>query len=424
MADTSTPGHAPPHSGWTDLGARARAELTQNILPFWSTVAVDEVRGGIHGRVSNDLQVDDSGERTAVLCARVLWAFSASARVLGDPGYLRFADDAHAYLMAHFVDPVHGGVFWSVDADGAVVDDRKQVYAQAFAVYALAEYARAGGGHAPLMAAEGLVGLVERHGADAEHGGYIEARARDWGPIEDMRLSARDLNAPKSMNTLLHVMEAYTTLLAVTDDDGVRSRLADLVATILDDVADLRIGTFRMFFDEEWRPLSDTVSFGHDIEGAWLLAAAARAVGDPSLIGRAERAAAVIADAVLRNGRDERGAVHYEYRPASGDVPSLLDRDSHWWTQAEGVVGFLDAYRITGEQRFLDAAGAGWEFISEFHVDRVDGDWFKVLDVARRPRSTTPKVGPWECPYHHVRACLEIITRCPVTPASKEGLAS
>jgi len=407
-----------------ELGDRARAELTQNILPFWSTVAVDEVRGGIHGRVGNDLQVDDSVERTAVICARVLWAFSAAAHVLDDPSYLRFADDAADYLMAHFVDPVHGGVFWSVDADGGVVDDRKQIYAQAFAVYALAEYARASGRRAPLLVAEELVGLIEGYGADAEHGGYIEARARDWGTIGDMRLSSRDLNAPKSMNTLLHVMEAYTTLLAVTDDDGARARLAALVTTILDKVADLGAGTFRMFFDEEWRPLSDTVSFGHDIEGAWLVVAAARAVGDPSLIGRAEHAAAVIADAVLRNGRDESGALLYEYRPASCDAPSSFDRDSHWWTQAEGIVGFLDAYRITGEQKFLDAAGACWDFAAEFHVDRVHGDWFKVLDADRRPRSTIPKVGPWECPYHHVRACLEIITRCPVTPASEEAPSS
>ncbi len=404
-----------------ELRHSAHEELTQNILPFWSTVAVDHVHGGVHGSVDNELRVDPTTPRSAVLCARVLWTFSASAHALTEPSHLPAADDAYAYLVAHFIDPVHGGVFWSVDADGVVVDDRKQVYAQAFAIYALAEYARASGLAAPLHVAKGLIDLVERYGSDPEHGGYVEARSRDWSPIEDVRLSPREPNAPKSMNTLLHVMEAYTTVLAVTQDDAARARLAALVTTILDRVVDPRRGTFRMFFDLEWIPLSETVSFGHDIEGAWLVVAAAHEVGDLALVDRAERTAALVADQVLRHGLDHDGAVLYEYRPAHGDAPAETDRDSHWWAQAEGAVGFLDAYRITGERRFLEAAADCWRVITAFHVDRTGGDWFKVLDPDRRLRPEFPKVGPWECPYHHARACLEILRRCPVTPASQEG---
>lgn len=401
------------------LAARVRAELTSNVLPFWAGVAVDHERGGIHGRVADDLTVDDTAPRTAVVCARVLWAFAASARVLDDPSHLATAAAAHDYLVAHFLDPEHGGVFWSVDADGAVVDDRKQVYAQAFAVYALAEYARATGGDAPLRLAADLVELIETHGADPVHGGYLEARARDWGAIGDMRLSPKDLNAPKSMNTLLHVMEAYTTYVDVTGDEVVRQRLADLVAVILDRVVDAGAGCFRLFFDLDWTPLSDTVSFGHDIEGAWLLVAAATAVGDPALRARAERAALAMADAVYRGGRDAAGAVLYEYEPARDGRPAHTDTDSHWWAQAEGAVGFLDAYRLSGDQRFADVSAACWRFIEDHHVDRVHGDWFKVLDADRRPRPEFPKVGAWECPYHHVRACLELIQRLATTPGKE-----
>jgi mannobiose 2-epimerase len=395
------------------LGDRARAELLGNILPFWSTVAIDHERGGIHGMVSDDLVVDDQVPRTAVLCARVLWAFSAAARVLDDPAHLATADLAREYLLTRFLDTVHGGVVWSVDADGRLVDDRKQLYAQAFAVYALTEYGRASGSGESVQLARDLMALIERHGADRFSGGYVEARARDWGPIQDMRLSPKDLNAPKSMNTLLHVMEAYTALLQVTDDGWVRARLADLVATILRHVVDEGTGAFRLFFDMQWRPLSDVVSFGHDIEGAWLLVAAARAVGDPALVDRCERAAVTMAAAVHARGRDAEGAVLYEFRPASGTRPASWDRRSHWWAQAEGAVGFLEAYRISGRAGYLQAAEDCWRFIEAHHVDRVHGDWFKVLEADRTSSPTIPKVGPWECPYHHVRACLELIERTP-----------
>jgi mannobiose 2-epimerase len=231
-----------------------------------------------------------------------------------------------------------------------------------------------------------------------------------------MRLSPKDLNAPKSMNTLLHTMEAYTTLLEVTGDPWVRSRLSDLVATILTYVVDERSGSFRLFFDMQWRPLSETVSFGHDIEGAWLLGAAARAVGDPALVGRCERAAVTLAAAVRTRGRDRTGAILYEYRPPANGHPAEFDRRSHWWAQAEGAVGFLEAYRITGQHRYLSAAEDCWTFIEDHHVDRAHGDWFKVLEADGAPSPSAPKVGPWECPYHHVRACLELIQRAP-TPA-------
>lgn len=397
------------------LRARALGELTGNILPFWASTAMDSDRGGVHGGISNELVVDDEVDRSAVLCARVLWSFSAAARVLADPTHLVPARQAYDYLMAHFIDPVHGGVFWTVDKDGAVRNDRKQIYAQAFVVYALAEYARASQLAEPLVTAGQLVELIEAHAADPVDGGYIEACARDWGRVDDMRLQSWDMNAPKSMNSLLHVMEAYTTLAQVTGDPVTRDRLARLTTDILDHVVDEAAGSFVLFFDMGWQPLSATVSFPHNIEGSWLLVAAARAVADQALISRAEQAALAMADAVYRNGRDRAGAILHEYEPAGPDGSARIDFDSHWWAQAEGVVGFLEAYHLSGEARFLEAAQACWDFIEAHHVDRVNGDWFKELDAERHPKATSPKVGPWECPYHHTRACLEMITRLPVT---------
>lgn len=401
-----------PTPGRAAIAAAARSELVDNILPFWASVAMDHERGGVHGWISNDLQVDDTVERTAVLCARVLWSFSAAARELDDEAYLATARGAYDYLLAHFVDPEHGGVFWSVAADGAVLDDRKQTYAQAFVVYALAEYTRVTRDLAALELAGELFGLIEDHAADKVHGGYLEARGRDWRPIADVRLSPKDLNAPKSMNTLLHVMEAYTTLVDVTGSDRARRRLGDLVAVILDRVVDADAGRLRLFLDVDWRPLSDVVSYGHDIEAAWLLVAGARASDDAALVTRAQAAALALADGVQRDGRDLDGAVLYEHRPGRGGAGET-DRSSHWWAQAEGVVGFLEAFRLSDDERFAEAAADCWRVIEDHHVDRFYGDWIKVLDADRRPVPAHPKVGPWECPYHHVRACLEIIRRIP-----------
>lgn len=255
-----------------------------------------------------------------MLCARVLWTFSAAAHRLGDCSHLVPARHAYDYLMTHFLDPAHGGVFWTVDKAGVAQDDRKQIYAQAFAIYALAEYSRARGLAEPLRTAMGLVELIEAHAADPAHGGYIEGCDRNWDVREDMRLSPRDLQAPKSMNTLLHLMEAYTTLWEVASDPVIRELFRSLTCTVLDHVFDARSGRFWLFFDLGWTPLSSTVSPGHDIESAWLVVAAARAVGDAELIARAESAALSLAETAARTGRDADGAIVYEIQHPGSDT--------------------------------------------------------------------------------------------------------
>lgn len=390
------------------------AELTGNVLPFWSSVPVDPA-GGFHGAVGNDGAVDDTVERSAVLCSRVLWAFSTAATELDEPGHLQVAGHAYRYLRDVLRDPGHGGVFWSVAADGTVVDDRKHTYAQAFAIYGLVAYSVATDDDEPLSLAREIFELIEQHTADGELGGYVEAAARDWSPAAEMRLSLRDLDAPKSMNTHLHVMEAYSALAARTGDPRVRDRLSAVLIDILDHVLADDEGAFRLFFDRQWRPLTGAVSFGHDIEGAWLLTEAAHVLGDAHLIRRAERAAVQLAVAVLDHGIDDEGFILHEFEPAVGTRDGHAHRSSHWWAQAEGMVGFLEAYRITGDPAFEAAAASCWRVISRHHIDRDRGDWLKVLDADRAPDDTYPKAGPWECPYHHVRALLEAARRLTTT---------
>ena len=295
------------------LRAAAERELREDILPYWSTRAVDREQGGFFGAVSVDGRPDPGAGKGGVLNARILWTFSAALRRRPEPIYREMADRAFDYLLEHFWDPEHSGLYWEVDHLGRMLQGRKQTYGQAFGIYALAEYFRATGVREALDRAVRLFEDVETHALDPSSGGYWEARGRDWRPIDDIRLSDVDLNAPFSMNNHLHLLEAYTTLALVCEDPRPRVRLRALLELVLDRILDAQSGHLILFFDEHWRPMSGVISYGHDIETSWLICEAACVVGDPALVSRARAAAVRMADAVLairlrrRAGRRVRG---------------------------------------------------------------------------------------------------------------------
>jgi cellobiose epimerase len=297
-------------------------------------------------------------------------------------------------------------VYWMVDADGTPRDTRKHVYAQAFAIYALAEHHRATGNAASLQDAISLFELVERHAQDVEFGGYEEAFTRDWVRLEDVRLSDVDANERKSMNTHLHVLEAYTTLYRAWPESALRIRLQELVALFLERIVDPGTGHVIPFFEAAWVPRSRHVSYGHDIETSWLLMEAVDAIGDLALRLRVQPVAVRIARAVLAEGVDvEHGGIFNE----GGDASTATDKD--WWPQAEAIVGFVNAWELTGESRFLDAAVSAWEFTSRHLLDHEHGEWHWGVTRDGRVRAGREKVGPWKCGYHNSRACLEVMAR-------------
>jgi cellobiose epimerase len=293
-----------------------------------------------------------------------------------------------------------------VDADGRPIDDRKHVYAQAFAIYALAEHYRATGDEHSLRAAIAIFRLVEAHAFDEANVGYEECFARDWRLLDDVRLSEVDLDERRSMNTHLHLLEAYTTLHAAWPDAGLAERLRTLIELFLERIIVPDGSHVVGFFDERWRPRSSKISYGHDIETSWLLLAGAAALGDRALEERAQRAAMRLARAVLEDGVDaEHGGVFYE---RDGD---RLDTDKEWWPQTEAIVGFLAAHQATGDERFLEAAQATWGFVARHLVDRLHGEWYRRVTSTGDRSLGGEKVGPWKCPYHNGRACLEVMAR-------------
>jgi mannobiose 2-epimerase len=400
-----------PDGGVLDA-TRFRAELEQNILPFWMNHAVDRENGGFHGIIHSDLTVDKKAPRAAVINARILWTFSVAARVLGKPEYREIADRAWDYINRKFWDKQNGGVYWMLDYKGNPISDRKQVYAQAFTIYGMAEYYRATGRTECLDRAKVLYHLIEKHSRDPVFKGYVEACSRNWGPLADMRLSEKDLNSPKSMNTHLHVMEAYTGLLRVWRDSGLAAAQNDLLEVTMDRIVDGSTGHFNLFFDKQWHSLNDHVSFGHDIEGSWLLREAADVLGDPVLVAYAQKVAGRMAEVVYDEGRDKDGSIFYE-RNAQGE---FVDPNKHWWAQAEAVVGFYSAWQLTGQERFRDAAEQAWQYIQARIIDKEHGEWLAKL----RPDGTPWKeeedadaclAGPWKCPYHNSRMCFEMMER-------------
>jgi len=390
----------------TDFRRQLQEELTGNILPFWMTHSVDRINGGFYGALTNNLEIHNEVPRSAILCARILWTYATAFRKLGDKDYLDMATWAYEALRGVFLDPQFGGVYWTVDAAGKPVMDRKHHYAQAFAIYGLSEYYRATKQPDSLALAQSLFHLLEMHAYDPLNGGYIEGSSRSWEALADMRLSDRDLNCRKSLNTMLHILEAYTNLLRVWGEARLKEQHRALIEDFQKHIIDPSTGHFKLFFDDQWNSLSPNMSFGHDIEASWLLLEAAEVQGYPALVDQVRASALQIATAVYQDGLDKDGSLPYETGPQG-----LLDSDRSWWVQAEAVLGFYNAYQISGQRRFSQAAWRVWNYIQDNMVDRVNGDWIKKLHQDGTLDDSSFKVGPWECPYHHSRACFEMLDR-------------
>lgn len=401
------------------------AELKHNILAFWLKHAPSPTDAGFVGEIGADLGVHAEADRSLVLNARILWTFAAAYRHYADIAYLDMAERAYRYLRSNFADAEHGGYYWMLSAQGAVSEDKKQVYGQAFVIYALSEYALAldalrehelakdaAAGQQNGLRAEleeecrRIFALLERHSLDPQHGGYIEAHARDWSATDDLSLSGKDLNEKKSMNTHLHVLEGYTNLYRIWPSETLRRSLAELLEVTLTHIVDAQTGHFRLFFDEAWDSKSRHVSYGHDIEGSWLLFEAAEVLGGQELIERVRGVALHMAQAVLARGVDTDGGLWNE-----AEDGTLVDDGKDWWPQAEAMVGFYNAYQLSGDEAYREAAGRSWDFIREHLVDRERGEWYWSVSNDRVPNTKEPKLGAWKCPYHNSRACLEMRVR-------------
>ncbi len=388
------------------LSKEMELEFHENLLPYWTEFVIDEKNGGFIGRVTSDNQKVYDADKGGILNARLLWAFSAGYKIFKTQDLEKAAHRAYHYFKEFFIDTNYGGFFWMLDSEGKSIDDKKHIYTQAFGVYGLVEYYSALGDQEALKLAYNIYSLIEKHATDDTYGGYFEAYTRDWKLCDDVRLSEKDENEPKSMNTHLHVLEAYSSLYKHAPNKELGNRLQSLIEYFCDYIINKEKTHLVTFLDVDWSPKSEEISFGHDIETSWLLVEAAEALGDEHLLHKTRKYALSIAYAVLDEGIDKDGGLINEANPSG-----ITDSDKDWWPQAEAIIGFLNAYELSGDTRFLNAALNSWGFIKEFMIDRKYGEWFEKVSREGVPYDTLDKVRLWKGPYHNTRAVLEVKTR-------------
>ena len=388
------------------LKEEAYDELTQNILPFWTEKMKDSKNGGYFGQMTGKNQLVKNAPRGGILNARILWTFSSAALHLKNEAYLKEAEHAKEYIFNHFFDEEFGGTYWMLNADGSPANTKKQIYSQAFFIYALVELYRASGNVVALEKAKELFLLIEKYSFDKNKNGYFEAFSRDWVLLDDVRLSDKDTNEKKTMNTHLHLLEAYTNLFRFWKNPLLEIQLKNLIDLFLDKIINFETYHLNLFFDENWTCKSYIQSFGHDIEVSWLLHEAAIVLGDRETLGKVRNVVLRVADAAAKGFRED-GALMNE----KNVVNNHLDTNSVWWPQAEAIVGFFNAYQLSKKEFYLEKVFNLWSFIKENLIDKENGEWYWSVSKEGQKDKLNDKAGFWKCPYHNGRMCLELISR-------------
>ncbi len=396
-----------------DIVNIARHDLTQNLLPFWIKYAPDTKNGGFYGELKHDGSPNEDADKFIVLNARLLWVFSAAAMqddVTQTPELsaqcIALADRAYDYIMTHFRDTEHGGVFSMLHANGVPKDTNKLVYGISFVIYAMSEYYRFKRDQNALDFADQCIRLLEAHAKDPVHGGFKELLTQDWQLPDSQRSDVNPVaGCTKTMNTHLHLLEAYTNRLRARRDEVVAQSLQSQLQWMLDHIIDPNTAHFKMFLTDDWTTLSDDISPGHDIEGSWLMVEAADVLGDSALWERVKHMCCRMTASCIEYF-DADGSM---YQHVYGD--GRIDMQRSWWVQNEAVVGYINAWEITGDGRYLKIARRCLEYIQKHMIDSVHGGWFAAADEEGKAVTTGLKASAWICPYHNARMDMEIITR-------------
>lgn len=379
-----------------------KSELLNHIIPFWDNLE-DSEYGGFYGFMDNGLNLDKKAEKGVILHSRILWFYSNCYLTLKDEKYLEKAKGCYDFMAKYCVDKENGGVYWMMNADGTIKDDMKHTYCQAFFVYALSSYYDASKDEAALKLAMDIFNTIEEKCTDDV--AYLEAMSRTWELVENDALSENGLMADKTMNTTLHLLEAYTELYRVSKNEKVLARLKFQTGLFLDKIFYAEDDRLLVFFDKNLDVIGDIHSYGHDIEATWLLDRACDVMGDEELSKKVsamnERIVANIARLAYRNGSllNERDK-------------SEINTWRIWWVQAEAVVGFMNGFERYGKSEYKEISENIWNYIKNNIVDkREGGEWYSQLDENGVPADFKAVVDPWKCPYHNGRMCLEIINR-------------
>lgn len=385
-----------------DFREEVKQELF-SILEYWIQHSVDNEKGGFYGTVNGKNVPDANAPRSVVVTSRILWTFSAVQQLFPDNRYVQLADRAYDYIIDYFIDKEYGGVYWSVTAEGEPLEKKKQLYGHSFAIYSLSEYYKIAKKQEVLNTAKDIFSQVIKHGYDQANGGYIEAFERDWSDTNDYILSKGE--SRKSMNTHIHLLEAFTNFYRVWKAEPSKFHLQHAIHLMLDHIVDPQTYRMTLFFKENWQHTSETISYGHDIEASWLLWEAAEALGDEKIKATCKDVSIQMAKAAV-SGLATDGAINYEYEPST----KHLNDSKQWWPEAEAMVGFYNAYQLSHKVNYLEKSEKVWEFIKQHLIDRVNGEWYGAVDATGKVIADD-KINFWKGPYHNSRACMEMWRR-------------
>ena len=380
-----------------------KEHLISDIIPFWGNLK-DGSFGGFYGEMDYDLKLYQKADKGCILNSRILWFFSNAYLTIQDKTCLENARHAYEFLKNAFYDTENGGVFWSVTYDGKPRDDTKHTYNQAFAIYALASYYGASKDQEALKLAYAIVDKVETVCKD--EGGYLEAFDRNFTPASNEKLSENGVMAGRTMNTLLHVFEAYTELYRVDKNPKIAALMEEMLDTFADKVYNPKKRRLEVFFDKNWNSLIELNSYGHDIEASWLIDRGVEVLGSKKYEDKIYKITKDLAAHIFEVARDE-ASLFNECEDGKVDTKKV------WWVQAEAMLGFLNGYEKDGLRKdYLEMVGKIWDYIKEYMIDhRAGSEWFNELNQDGTPIKTKEIVGPWKCPYHNGRMCFEVINR-------------
>ena len=385
-----------------NLSEEVHQELNQRIFPFWSNLA-DYENGGFYGYVGYDGRIDKEAEKGVILNTRILWFFSAMYCLEKKEKTLKLANHAYDFMVNKLFDNKYDGLYWMVDYKGQPTDDRKHIYNQAFGIYGLSQYYKATGKEEALTLAKKLFDIIEKKCENSN--GYLEEFDRQWNEKENEMLSENEVISDRTMNTHLHVLEAYTLLYEVSKEEKVKARLYYLLDLIKNKIYSEKNHALKVFFDKNWKETIEMQSYGHDIEATWLIDRAAEVLGDKKLIESTHAYTLKIAENIYEKAYSPIGMINET-------VNGVTDPTRVWWVQAESVLGFYNAYEKTNNNKYLEASQKLFEFIQNFLVDKKENsEWYWKLNEDNSPVIGKPIVEPWKCPYHNGRMCIEIIER-------------
>lgn len=378
-------------------------QLVSSIIPFWKNLRDDEF-GGYYGYMGYNLKLDKKAEKGCILNSRITWFFSNAYTLLKDESLLKEADHGYAFLKDHCIDKENGGIYWSMNYDGTPLDTTKHTYNQAFCIYALSSYYEASGKKEALDLAKQLFHMIEEKCTDDQ--GYLEAFTRDFQPESNEKLSENGVLAEKTMNTLLHVLEAYTELYRVSKDEQVKEKLKWIMDVFADKVYNPKLKRQEVFFDKNYNSIIDLHSYGHDIETAWLMDRSLEILDDDAYTNRLSPITKALTENIYK--------VAFDGHSLSNECDKgVVDTNRVWWVQAETVIGFLNGYeKDPSKTEYKEAAEATWQFIKDYVIDKRPGsEWFWLVRQDGAPVEGEPIVEPWKCPYHNGRMCMEVIRR-------------